>query len=558
MNKIAFSSPNSIQKKFTLLILCCIFLSTCLVGCMAYWYISYFQKADSDQIMSMTCRQEADSLNRQFSSVNDAVSIYSNEAMKRLPSSASLMDEAFLDAYMGDMEAFMSDVVKNTVDIRTYFMRLAPGVTADDGKAGFFYTRRNLSDSFAKEASTDVSKYDPTDTEHVGWFYQPKEEGKAIWLKPYFNKNVNIYMISYVAPLYKDGHFIGVAGMDVDFNAVIDDISRISPYKSSVTSLLSSKGEVYYSPQYSPGTLISDYSPDLQAVVDDMRFSISDNLKQTYSYTFNGKEKTLSFKFLQNGMVLTLTTDTEEINEPQRMLLQGIVLITVSLAFLAALITYLVSHRITGPLKQLTYAADELAAGNLDVELPEPGDDEVGVLSRSFAIAMERQKDYIAGMQNKAYQDSLTHVKNKAAYELEKDRLKREMQDGGASYALLMLDINDLKKMNDNYGHEKGDVYLLNCSQIICQVFRHSPVYRIGGDEFLVLLENHDYDCVEDLLQEMERRMAETRSEKDPWNRVSVARGLGVCQSSDTDPDEVFKRADEAMYAHKKMMKVGR
>ena len=558
MNHFLFSIRNSIQKKFTLLILCCIFLSTCLVGCMAYWYISYFQKEDTDQIMSMTCRSEAETLNRQFSGVHDAVNISSDGALQLLPSAASLMDETFLEKYVGDMERLMSDVVQNTSDVRAYFMRLAPGMTANDRKAGFYYTSNKRHGSYTKVTSTEVSKFDPSDTEHAGWFYQPRDAGRAMWLKPYFNNNVKIFMISYVMPLYKDGQFIGVAGMDVDFNAVITNIRSISPYKSSATSLLSDKGEVYYSPRYAPGTLISEISPDLQKVIDDMQFSISGNLRKTYTYNFNGKNKTLSFSHLDNGMVLVTTADTAEITKPQRMLMQGIVLVTVSLALLAAAITYLISRRITGPLKQLTYAADELAAGNLDVDLPEPGDDEVGVLARSFGIAMERQKDYIAGMQNKAYQDSLTHVKNKAAYEIEKDRLKREMQDGGAKYALLMLDINDLKKMNDNYGHERGDMYLLNCSQLICQVFQHSPVYRIGGDEFMVLLENHDYDCEEELIAEMDRRMAESRSEKDPWKRVSVARGLSFCLPSDTNPDEVFKRADEAMYQHKKQMKVGR
>jgi GGDEF domain-containing protein len=51
-----------------------------------------------------------------------------------------------------------------------------------------------------------------------------------------------------------------------------------------------------------------------------------------------------------------------------------------------------------------------------------------------------------------------------------------------------MFDLNDLKHINDRYGHERGDEYIVNCCRLICQVFKHSPVFRIGGDEFVALL----------------------------------------------------------------------
>ena len=68
--------------------------------------------------------------------------------------------------------------------------------------------------------------------EHVGWYYAPKAAGKPLWLEPYYNKNVDMDMISYVAPLYKQGRFIGIVGMDMDFNLIVNDVSIISPYKT--------------------------------------------------------------------------------------------------------------------------------------------------------------------------------------------------------------------------------------------------------------------------------------------------------------------------------------
>ena len=149
-------------------------------------------------------------------------------------------------------------------------------------------------------------------------------------------------------------------------------------------------------------------------------------------------------------------------------------------------------------------------------------------------------------------------MRNKNAYDTEKERLVEKMKDGQSAFALLMLDINYLKKINDTYGHDFGDKYLLACSQLICEIFRHSPVYRIGGDEFLVILENGDFDDREKLLAEFDRRMAETQQDKDVWKHVSVAKGLAVAGPSDTLPDDVLRRADKAMYEDKLRMKVSR
>ena len=100
-----------------------------------------------------------------------------------------------------------------------------------------------------------------------------------------------------------------------------------------------------------------------------------------------------------------------------------------------------------------------------------------------------------------------------------------------------------------------GDEYLMNCCQLICRVFENSPVFRIGGDEFLVLLENTDYEKREELVAEFNRLSEKTRKDPYAWNRVSAAKGLGVFEPADTSPEDVLRRADQAMYLDKKAMK---
>ena len=96
---------------------------------------------------------------------------------------------------------------------------------------------------------------------------------------------------------------------------------------------------------------------------------------------------------------------------------------------------------------------------------------------------------HVSEMNTIAYQDALTLVKNKAAYEKKAEEIDERIGNGIAVFAIVMADLNGLKKMNDRYGHDKGDQYIKGTCEMISDVFSHSPVYRVGGDEFVIILE---------------------------------------------------------------------
>ena len=96
---------------------------------------------------------------------------------------------------------------------------------------------------------------------------------------------------------------------------------------------------------------------------------------------------------------------------------------------------------------------------------------------------------------------------------------------------------------------------------MICDVFSHSPVFRVGGDEFVVVLIHRDYENRDNLISELKAKMTELSEKTDleEWLRPSAAIGLGVFdKKKDIDCDRVFKRADDAMYENKTEMKACR
>ncbi len=165
-------------------------------------------------------------------------------------------------------------------------------------------------------------------------------------------------------------------------------------------------------------------------------------------------------------------------------------------------------------------------------------------------------------MQKAALLDSLTGIRNRLSYDKEVLQLEREM-DGRKqkNYGIAMIDLNFLKVINDNYGHEYGNAAIIALSKRICNVFVHSPVFRIGGDEFAVILQNNDYNKIEDLQQEFNDRLKALQADSSlqPWEKLSAAFGYALYDpATDQCTDDVFKRADQNMYEHKKAMKAER
>ena len=152
-----------------------------------------------------------------------------------------------------------------------------------------------------------------------------------------------------------------------------------------------------------------------------------------------------------------------------------------------------------------------------------------------------------------ARRDDLTHTRNKTAYhEMEKE-LQRQILDGDATFGIVVCDINGLKTVNDTEGHKAGDDYIRNSCSLICHIFDHSPVFRIGGDEFVVILQGQDYDNRDALLSKLRKQVEDnTRIGEGPI----IASGLAEYNpKEDHKAEEIFNRADTKMYEEKARLK---
>ncbi len=171
---------------------------------------------------------------------------------------------------------------------------------------------------------------------------------------------------------------------------------------------------------------------------------------------------------------------------------------------------------------------------------------------------VHEEEHLVKALNKKAFVDSLTSVRNKGAYSDYIQKLQDRLDQGEEfEFGVGIFDCNNLKIVNDEYGHDKGDIYLKTACQLICKVFDHSPVFRIGGDEFAVILQNSDFDNREQLVVQFENRRKEIcDSAENKWEEVHIALGIAVYDpQNDSGISDTIRRADRMMYDNKRIIK---
>lgn len=181
--------------------------------------------------------------------------------------------------------------------------------------------------------------------------------------------------------------------------------------------------------------------------------------------------------------------------------------------------------------------------------------DDFDELGNKLKSVREELQQYILDAQSMAYLDSLTGLGNRNAYIEVLKRLDGQIADGIADFSVAVFDINGLKEANDKFGHEFGDLMIKTIAEIIKACVNTDLLYRIGGDEFVAILENDDEKAFEKVFEAINQKLAErgnVLSYGEDSMPLAVSKGAAsFIKGDDTEVKSVFRRADDAMYADK-------
>lgn len=377
----------SIKSKIFSAVLLCSILIAFLTGLISIINSTKVAEKNSKEKLSLMCQERKEELNNKIINIEQSVKTLSNIALDELDDVERFKtDQAYVKEYEGRIEEIAKKFGENTEGAMTFYMRFNPEFS--EPTSGLFYTRSSMDDDFEKLTPTDFSKFDENDIEHVGWYYIPIKAKKEIWLDPYINSNINLYMVSYVIPLFKDGETIGVIGMDIDFNEITNLVEDTKVYDSGYAFLLNADNKIMSHPDLAINSSLETLeNGSMKSLVSEINKNENEEYSQ-YSYTYNGENKILSHCKTSNGWNFVVTAPKEEILAESEALTRKIVIIVAIGIVIAILVSYWMGSIIAKPIKEVTKIIKK--AGDFDLTYNEGCDklinykDEIGELSRSY------------------------------------------------------------------------------------------------------------------------------------------------------------------------------
>ena len=185
---------------------------------------------DAQQTLLLLCETGQKDLNYYFQNVEGSVETVASYVESDLDG----LDDEKLQAHMDRVSDVFQKLVYNTNGVLTYYYRIDPEVSRN--VKGFWYVHSD-DNGFQEHEVTDINDYDTNDTSALVWFTVPKATGEGVWQPPYITENLGARVISYNVPVYYEGQFIGVIGIEIDYSTMAEVVNHITLYDNGYAFL---------------------------------------------------------------------------------------------------------------------------------------------------------------------------------------------------------------------------------------------------------------------------------------------------------------------------------
>lgn len=542
----------SIRAKIMWLLFGSVLIASLIIGTVGTILTSGVIEKSSTENMNLLCKTNAGEVDILLAKIEDSVDTLSHNAVSELSDIAMLKNDSLRAAYSANLEKSALHHIESIEGAVAIYLRYSDSYI---GKSdGFFYVKNKDTQKFENQPLTDISLYAEDDIEHVGWWHIPTKRKTATWVEAYYNANIDHDIISYVVPLYENEELIGVIGADISTEYIEMLVKEISIFSSGKAAVLKSDGTVVYHPNFERGHLIGAGDPGFNGVVE--KLSKEERTGELIKYKLDGVEKRIASSKLRNGMLMVCFAPVSEIYREQHMLSFLIFVCTFIVIILASIGAFFVSRAFANPIKKLNEAAKHLTDGEFDLDIQTDLHDEIGELASTFIETRKTLQHQIYLLDTEAHRDGLTGVGNKSAFMDKESEINNEIISGNANFSVAVFDVNKLKVTNDIFGHMAGDKLLSTVSAHLSASFVEADVFRIGGDEFVVILKNEDSINCDALMTRCIEGMKNLSLEGYPECRVSCAYGASQFDAKiDHQLSDVLRRADKEMYKNKTITK---
>ncbi len=250
----------------------------------------------------------------------------------------------------------------------------------------------------------------------------------------------------------------------------------------------------------------------------------------------------------------------------------SIALVSITSILLGAVVVMLISNRVRVRFRDLDTGLSELSE-DVDLLMDEVASysgiedpiankdsanfddvDELERLGGKIRTIQSEMRIYLDYLQAQAYTDALTKVDSSTSYHELIHELNERIEKGAADFYVLMFDVNSLKEINDEYGHEHGDEYIRGAANALRRGFGDARIFRAGGDEFVVVAEGFEQAQIDESVNETDAAIAEFNESSERPTKLSVSRGMARFEAGrDASFEDAFARADKMMYENKRL-----
>ncbi|WP_051537894.1 hybrid sensor histidine kinase/response regulator [Treponema sp. C6A8] len=353
----------------------------------------HFQKNAIKQSIKQTAflvaEGKAAEINPILTQVEHSVSVLEERLLSTLDENRFATDQSYREDYIQRAEDWFEDIARFTPGAATSWFRLEKERYGNT--AGVFMTGDRYG-GFVSVKPTDLSEYSENDREHVGWYYEPLVAGEPVWMLPYENRNVDIKMITYVIPFYRNGIFLGVVGMDIELaylKRLVDNI-KIS---NTLAFLMDSNYNLIYHPDYPNGLPSVMYDHEFSQIA--AYASTDNNQAKIYKCHWQGVTQHIIFKKLQNGSILGISIEDIVARKARFRISMLSFSLFLTIFVLFYFLVFFISRKIISPISELIEDSRRLSRGELGIIIKYKADNEIGLLADSIRMMEKQLKEYI-------------------------------------------------------------------------------------------------------------------------------------------------------------------
>ncbi len=341
----------SIRTKLTLCILLCTFLAAAITEVASVTVTRQATEEYAEQSMEMEARNRTIELNGWIACIEQSVDTLSDYVLGQLDTDSFFRDKAYADGFTQQIQPIMDDFAVHTDGAISAYIRYNPEYS--NPTSGYFLMRDSLDADFYTVEPTDFTMFEPTDYAHVGWYYLPVENKAPLWMSPYLNENVNVYMISYVVPLYAaDGTSLGIIGMDIDFTQVTNMVDAVSIYNTGYAFLTDADGTIMHHKDLEVGQKLAELGGSTADVA--AKIAAGEGEGSLLGYNYNNIKKQLIYTSLNNQMKFVLAAPDKEIHATTNTLIAKASTGGLAAIILSVIVGLVISLFIAKPITALT------------------------------------------------------------------------------------------------------------------------------------------------------------------------------------------------------------